>query len=108
MNAAILRCVRTAGFSIVLTAAALLNGCATVSFDQPKSESTYFTDTAQTELGQWTTQWVNEHDGASGFYPLTGGMDALAARLGLAERAQKSLDLQYFLMKSDKAGLVIS
>lgn len=108
MNAAFLRCVRTAGFSIVLTAAALLNGCATVSFDQPKSESTYFTDTAQTELGQWSTHWVNEHDGASGFYPLTGGMDALAARLGLAERAQKSLDLQYFLMKSDKAGLVIS
>ena len=108
MNVAFPRCVRTTGFSIVLTAAALLSGCATVSFDQPKSESTYFTDTAQTELGQWSTLWVNEHDGASGFYPLTGGMDALAARLGLAERAQKSLDLQYFLMKSDKAGLVIS
>ena len=95
-------------YVLFLAIVAALPGCATVSFDEPKSDSTYFTDTAQTELGQWSARWVNEHDGASGFYPLSGGMDALAARLGLAERAQKSIDLQYFLMKDDKAGLVVS
>lgn len=85
-----------------------MSGCATVSFDVPKSESLHITDTAQTELGQWSTQWVDAHDGASGFYPVAGGADALAARLGLAERAEKSIDLQYFLMKGDTAGFVIS
>ena len=99
---------RFASYAFLLTAVALVSGCATVSFDEPKPESTYIVDTAQTELGKWSTQWVDAHDGASGFYPLAGGMDALAARLGLAERAQKSIDLQYFLMKGDKAGRVIS
>jgi putative cardiolipin synthase len=100
------RSTKFAVLAFILTAVAL--GCATVSFDEPKSESTYIVDTTQTELGKWSTQWVDAHDGASGFYPLAGGMDALAARLALAERAEKSIDLQYFLMKDDKAGRVIS
>jgi putative cardiolipin synthase len=100
------RLTKFAVFAFIVAAVAL--GCATVSFDEPKPESTYIVDTAQTALGKWSTQWVDAHDGASGFYPLAGGMDALAARLGLAERAEKSIDLQYFLMKDDKAGRVIS
>jgi len=102
------RITRIAGYAFLLDAVALVSGCATVSFDEPKSESTYISDTRQTELGQWSTQWVDAHTRASGFYPLAGGMDALAARLGLAERAEKSIDLQYFLMKGDKAGLVMA
>jgi len=102
------RITRIAGYAFLLDAVALVSGCATVSFDEPKSESTYISDTRQTELGQWSTQWVDAHNRASGFYPLAGGMDALAARLGLAERAEKSIDLQYFLMKGDKAGLVMA
>ena len=35
-------------------------------------------------------------------------MDALGMRLRLAETAEKSLDLQYFLMKSDTAGAVMA
>ena len=103
-----MRSAKFAGYAFLLGALAMVSGCATVSFDEPKSESTYLTDTAQTELGQWSTRWVDSNGGASGFYPLAGGMDALAARLGLAERAEKSIDLQYFLMKGDKAGLVIA
>ncbi len=109
--ASIIHWVRSAKFvdcAFFLAAAAMVSGCAPASFDEPKSKSAYFTDTTQTKLGQWSTRWVDTHDGVSGFYPLATGMDALAARLGLAERAQKSIDLQYFLMKGDKAGLVIS
>jgi len=35
------------------------------------------------------------------------GMDALGVRLRLAETAEKSIDLQYFLMKNDTAGVVL-
>jgi putative cardiolipin synthase len=34
-------------------------------------------------------------------------MDALGARLRLAKRAEKSIDLQYFLIKNDTAGVVL-
>ena len=37
----------------------------------------------------------------SGFYPLVDGIAALAARLTLAARAQKTLDTQYYLIKGD-------
>ena len=102
-----LRLARSTGRVFFLSAAILLSSCATVSFDEPKSESTHIADNTATELGQWSMQWARAHDGESGFYPLAGGMDALTARLALAERAQKTLDLQYFLIKDDKAGLVL-
>ena len=93
--------------AVLVLVFAMISGCATVSFGEPKHESNHLTDTAQTELGSWSAQWVSAHDGASGFFPLAGGMDSLAARLGLAEKAQKSIDLQYFIMKGDTAGLAV-
>ncbi|MGI9265351.1 MAG: phospholipase D family protein [Gammaproteobacteria bacterium] len=98
---------RLTRLAFLATAFVILSCCTTVSFDEPKFESSYITDTAQSELGGWSAQWVDAHNGASGFYPLASGMDALAARLGLAEKAQKSIDLQYFIMKGDTAGLAI-
>lgn len=86
----------------------LLTGCATVSFDQPKSYSIAITDTGGTALGKYAATIAATHAGASGFYPLDQGMDALGVRLRLAEKATKSIDLQYFLMKNDTAGAVMA
>jgi putative cardiolipin synthase len=86
----------------------LLAGCATVSFDQPKSYSTALTDTGDTALGKYAARETAAHPGRSAFYPLDQGMDALGARLRLAEQAQKSIDMQYFLMKLDTAGAVMA
>jgi len=77
----------------MLVVAGLLAGCATVSFDQPKSYSIALTNTGDTRLGKAVADWTALHEGLSGFYPLTKGMDALGVRLRLAERAQKSIDL---------------
>jgi putative cardiolipin synthase len=65
------------------------------------------TNTADTSLGRDVAGWLQTHDDQSGFYPLSQGLDALGVRLQLAERAEKSIDLQYFLMKSDSAGAVV-
>ena len=46
--------------------------------------------------------------GGSAFYPLVDGNDALGARLELIHQAERTLDLQYFLLKPDRAGAVIS
>lgn len=94
--------------SLLLLAAGLMTGCATVSFDKPKSYSTVIIDTNDTSLSKAAADWVEAHDGLSGFYPLIQGMDALGVRLRLAEKAEKSIDLQYFLMKSDTAGAVMA
>jgi len=64
-------------------------------------------DTADTRLGEGVSQWTDTHGGLSGFHPLTQGMDALGVRLRLLEVAEKSIDLQYFLMKDDAAGAVM-
>ena len=94
--------------STLILLAAAFTGCATVSFDEPKSYSETITDTADTRLGKVVSQWVDTHGGLSGFYPLIQGMDALGVRLRLTEVADKSIDLQYFLMKYDTAGTVLA
>ena len=92
----------------ILVLAVLLAGCATVSFDQPKSYSQAIHDPEDTSLGEYAAFKVEASEGLSVFYPLNEGMGALGVRLRLAERAEKSLDLQYFLMKNDTAGAVIA
>ncbi len=86
----------------------LLAGCATVSFEQPKSHSIAISDADGTRFGQYAAYETAQHEGQSGFYPLRQGMDALGVRLRLAEKAEKSIDLQYFLMKNDTAGAVMA
>ena len=93
---------------INIISAVLLAGCATVTFDQAKSYSEAFTDISDTDLGQYATYKTELQEGLSGFYPLKEGMDALGIRLRLAETAEKSLDLQYFLMKDDTAGAAVA
>ena len=92
---------------LLLLSATAFTGCATVSFTEPKSYSETITDTADTRLGEGVSRWADAHGGLSGFYPLSQGMDALGVRLRLAEVAEKSIDLQYFLMKEDTAGAVM-
>ncbi len=99
---------RLCRIALLLLLIGLSGGCASVSFDQPKSHSIAFTDTDDTVLGKSVADWVALHQGLSGFYPLDGGMDALGVRLRLTERAERSIDLQYFLMKDDTAGAVMT
>ena len=103
--------MRTIQFYIIFVIfifAAFFTGCATVSFDQPKSKSLAIKNTGNTTLGKYVTESMVLKNGLSGFYPLKQGMDALGARLKLSEAAEKSIDLQYFLMKDDTAGAVMT
>ncbi len=87
----------------------IVASCSTISFDLPKSESHVLTDTHNTRYGKLLARWNTDNpDGLSAFYPLNDGIDALGARLRLVEGAEKSLDVQYFLMKDDDAGEVFA
>jgi len=87
-----------------IVCALFLAGCATAPLDFPKSYSEAITDTSDTHLGREVAEWTAVHPGKSGFYPLVGGIDAFGARLALIDRAEASIDAQYFLMKPDSAG----
>jgi putative cardiolipin synthase len=50
---------------------------------------------------------VAAHPGRSGLHALADAHDALAARLALADAAQRSLDVQYFIWNRDMAGKVM-
>ncbi len=95
-------------FTLLACLALLANGCAGVPFDHPKTESSYITDTAGTALGREVAEWSAEHPGASGFYGLEDGLSALAARIWLINSAERSLDLQYFILKGDATGQLVA
>jgi putative cardiolipin synthase len=82
--------------------AAGVSACASIDFEYPRVESTAPTDTDNTWLGQHYADAVAElPPGESGFYPLEDGIDALTARMLLADRAERSIDTQYYLIKTD-------
>ena len=91
---------------LAIAAVALsISGCASIDFDYPRSESYAYTDTADTTYGKMLADLVrSKPTGQSGFYPLADGIESLAARLVMASRAERSIDLQYYLIKSDVTG----
>jgi len=89
----------------VIIVLAFLCGCATVDFDYPKTESVAIQDTDETYLGEGLEGEADAHQpGYSGFFPIFDGIDALSARLLLAERAERTIDAQYYLLKDDIVG----
>ena len=95
---------KSARSHLLIGLVALLAGCASIDFDYPRAESTAFVDTGDTYLGSKSSElFVSKADTESGFYPLEDGIDALTARLLLAERAERSIDTQYYLIKTDTA-----
>ena len=83
----------------------VLAGCTSIDFDYPKTESFVDRDTGDTYLGVHLADVVaDQPENYSGFYPLPDGIDALAARLLLIERAERTIDIQYYLIKTDLVG----
>ena len=86
----------------------LVTGCASIDFDYPRSESRALSGTDQTYLGRLFADLVaSKPSGESGFYLLRDGIDALAMRLSLIKQAERSIDLQYFIFKTDITGSVL-
>ena len=89
---------------VPIVSALALASCATAPLDFPKDYSEAITDSNDTYFGVEAAGWAASHPGESGFYPLLKGFDALAARLAMIDRAERTIDAQYFLMKNDSAG----
>jgi putative cardiolipin synthase len=90
-----------------LLALLLQAGCASLPTDYPRSTSTALPDTGDTRLGQVSSRLLAGHPDVSGVLPLNRGTDAFLARLALAEAAEKSLDIQYYIWHGDTTGKVL-
>jgi putative cardiolipin synthase len=86
---------------------ALLSGCAGLPPQQPQPPPSFaLAEVSDTMLGCVAAASLPADDAAlSGFRLLPEGPTAFRARIALARHAQKSLDVQYYLIGNDKAGL---
>ena len=82
----------------------IIVGCATLPKDFERPESYALTDTEDTTFGRSRVAEKAAHPGKSGFYVLSNGLDAFVARTVLSHRAERSIDVQYFLYHNDLVG----
>ena len=93
---------------LLLFAVTALSGCVGVPFDYPKTASEALPADPGSYLGNVMMQWQADHGEQSGVVRLPHGPDALGARLRMMELAQESIDAQYFILKSDRAGALFA
>jgi len=88
----------------MIMALLLISGCTSLPTGIERVESHALRNTETTRLGQASLSLLQAHPGESGFRPLRSGVDALIARIALAEAAERSLDVQYYIWHDDLTG----
>jgi putative cardiolipin synthase len=96
----------TARFAAWLLAAAMLGGCALPPL-AGRVDSRALAASADTRIGKAVLPLAAAHPGLSGVHVLTDGRDAFAARLLMADTAERSLDVQYYIWRNDTTGTLL-
>ena len=92
--------------AIYCSIAITVTGCSTLPKHKIESipETTLQVDTAQTTLAQIIQPLQEQHPDLTGYLVLFEPLEALATRLSLIDKAEKTLDLQYYIWDNDKVG----
>ena len=93
--------------ALLAAAVLLIASCATVPTDYPRTESTAFQLHETTRIGKELAGLAAQHPGESGVAIIRQGRTAFTARVVLADFAEKTLDVQYFLWERDATGLIL-
>ena len=89
---------------IIIVLLLLLSNCASLPENTNRNESYAFTDTQNTRVGKDVQAELKQSKAENGFVLLGSGLDAFVARAALAESAERSLDVQYYLYHNDLVG----
>lgn len=83
----------------------LISACSGTHVPYPEKHTVYaLQNTDNTLLARRYQQQINANPGKSGFALLGSGLDAFAARTALFRLAEKSIDVQYYIVRDDLAG----
>ena len=98
------------GWSWRVAALAMLAvaGCATVPREMPRSPSVAFQNHEDTMLGRRIAADAAQRPGQSGFAIMRNGRPAFTARIVLADLAQRSIDVQYYMWEPDATGRALA
>jgi putative cardiolipin synthase len=94
--------------SAALFLTAVLSGCGSLPKPRPEWSERHPIDTQNTSWAQTISPGAAEHPGSSGVKLLPYGFDAFSARLALADSAERTLDLQYYIWMPDNAGKLLA
>ena len=83
-------------------------GCVSLPQNPTRSPSFRLNDTADTALGRTFAAATAAQPGRSGLHPIASGVDAFAARVALADQAQRTLDVQYYIFQEDDTGKLLT
>jgi len=100
-------CFRRRETTFALLAIILLQGCAALPSLQTRTSSAMLRNTGDTQLGRVATPLLEGHPGRSGVVALRTGGDAFAARVLLADAAERTLDVQYYIWNVDMSGTLL-
>ncbi len=89
---------------------ALLQACSTLppGHDYPRIESVALAPFEQTTLGAQLREVTDQNQGKSGFYLQSFGIDGFLTRMQMINAAEKTLDLQYFILRGDDTGRLVT
>jgi putative cardiolipin synthase len=86
----------------------LLAGCASLPKDVQRTPSAAIQDHESTALGRRIAKDAAARPGQSGFSLMPYGHHAFTARIALADLAQKSIDVQYYIWEADATGRILA
>jgi putative cardiolipin synthase len=95
---------RAPRYAALLVVAGLFSGCTSLPTLEDRTMTTAVPAEPGTLLSDAVASRVADRPGLTGVHPLEDGRDAFAARAALAEVAQRSLDVQYYIWHGDISG----
>jgi putative cardiolipin synthase len=86
-----------------------LSGCASLPNEVHRTASSHSDrDGESSRIASRANAYLRKHPGKSGFWLLGDGLDAFAARVLLAEAADRTIDVQYYLYHNDVTGRILT
>jgi putative cardiolipin synthase len=99
---------RTGIIAILMMAGLVLGACSALRTDYVKQPSKALPPATATPSGRYIRAEANRHVDESGFRLLTLSNNALMSRIVLADHAQHSIDLQYYIFNNDATGRLVA
>ncbi len=84
-----------------------LGACAKLPDNSGRESSQVISDGESTSLGRAFKPQIEQHPGQSGVFLLGNGLDAFVGRVVLANLAERSIDVQYYMFHQDTVGRLL-